>query len=152
MIPLKRTLPHYETEEMGFRGEPIWVRTLSSHWRGPWRWISIQHGVLVTSCRWYSAPQPWERNRHHSEHLSKSVNQPKPTFTHWQKDTADIRRMYLNKDHKTNLSIHHGVKSNTTAVSLKEDFLITQNSLNRNCWSKLFQIFFLFKFYKVNMF
>lgn len=59
-IWLKRILLHYETEEMGFRGEPIWVRTLSSHWRGPWRWISIQHGVLVTSWRWYSAPQPWK--------------------------------------------------------------------------------------------
>lgn len=43
---------------MGLRGEPICVSTLSSHCRGPWRWTSIQQGVLVTSCRWYSAPQP----------------------------------------------------------------------------------------------
>ena len=43
---------------MWLDGDPIWVRTLSSHWRGPSKWISIQHGVEVTSCRWYSAPQP----------------------------------------------------------------------------------------------
>jgi hypothetical protein len=42
----------YETDEIGLCGEPIWVRTLSSHCNGPWRWISIQHGVLVTSWRW----------------------------------------------------------------------------------------------------
>ena len=43
---------------MWLEGDPIWVRTLSSHCRGPSRWISIQHGVDVTSCRWYSAPHP----------------------------------------------------------------------------------------------
>lgn len=32
-------------------GEPIWVRTLSSHCRGPLRCSSIQQGVLVTVCR-----------------------------------------------------------------------------------------------------
>lgn len=32
-------------------GEPIWVSTLSSHWRGPLRCSSIQQGVLVTVCR-----------------------------------------------------------------------------------------------------
>ena len=35
----------------GMCDEPICVRTLSSHCRGPFRWISIQHGVLVTVCR-----------------------------------------------------------------------------------------------------
>ena len=39
----------YETEEMWLLGLPIWVSTLSSHCRGPCRWISIQHGVEVTS-------------------------------------------------------------------------------------------------------
>ena len=48
----------YETDVMWLEGDPIWVRTLSSHCRGPSRWISIQHGVDVTSCRWYSAPHP----------------------------------------------------------------------------------------------
>ena len=48
----------YETEVMWFEGDPIWVRTLSSHCKGPSKWISIQHGVEVTSWRWYSAPQP----------------------------------------------------------------------------------------------
>lgn len=49
----------YETLEMAWVGEPIWVSTLSSHWRAPLRWISIQHGVEVTSWRWYSAPHPF---------------------------------------------------------------------------------------------
>ena len=31
-------------------GEPICVSTLSSHCRGPFRWSSIQQGVLVTVC------------------------------------------------------------------------------------------------------
>ena len=51
----------YETEEMGSSGDPIWDRTLSSHCSGPLRCISIQHGVLVTSWRWYSAPQPFTK-------------------------------------------------------------------------------------------
>ena len=38
-----------ETEEMGFLEEPMYLRQLSSHWRGPFRDISTQHGVLVTS-------------------------------------------------------------------------------------------------------
>ena len=48
----------YDTELIWLFGLPICVITLSSHWRGPFRWISIQHGVEVTSWRWYSAPQP----------------------------------------------------------------------------------------------
>lgn len=49
----------YDTEEIGLCGDPICVSTLSSHCRGPCRCTSIQQGVLVTSWRWYSAPQPW---------------------------------------------------------------------------------------------
>jgi len=37
--------------EHGSRGEPIWISTRSSHCNGPFRWISIQHGVLVIVCR-----------------------------------------------------------------------------------------------------
>ena len=33
------------------RGDSICMRTLSSHCRGPFRCISIQHGALVTVCR-----------------------------------------------------------------------------------------------------
>jgi len=48
-------------------GDPISTRTLSSHWRGPWRWISIQHGVDVTSWRWYSAPHPFTNDILHTD-------------------------------------------------------------------------------------
>lgn len=51
----------HDTEEMGLCGDPIWVRTLSSHWSGPERCTSIQQGVEVTSWRWYSAPQPFTK-------------------------------------------------------------------------------------------
>jgi len=34
-IRLMVEFQHYETDEMGLRGEPICVSTLSSHWRGP---------------------------------------------------------------------------------------------------------------------
>ncbi|TNN77579.1 hypothetical protein EYF80_012169 [Liparis tanakae] len=37
--------------EQRAEGEPIWVRTLSSHCRGPFKCSSIQQGVLVTVCR-----------------------------------------------------------------------------------------------------
>lgn len=52
----------YETEEIGLCGDPICVSTLSSHCRGPCKWISIQHGVDVTSWRWYSAPHPFTKD------------------------------------------------------------------------------------------
>lgn len=48
-------------EEQGKRGEPICVSTLSSHCRGPFKCSSIQHGVEVTVCRRYSAPQPFTK-------------------------------------------------------------------------------------------
>lgn len=86
---LKRILLHYETEEMGFSGEPIWVRTLSSHCRGPWRWISIQHGVLVTSCRWYSAPQPLTKLIRMVHILVSSYTASKPWLTDWARSWAN---------------------------------------------------------------
>ncbi|KAK2176278.1 hypothetical protein NP493_673g01031 [Ridgeia piscesae] len=52
---------NHETDEIGLCGDPICVRTLSSHCSGPFKCISIQHGVLVTSCRWYSAPHPFTK-------------------------------------------------------------------------------------------
>ena len=48
----------YVIEEQRMAGEPICVRTLSNHCRGPLRWSSIQQGVDVTVCRRYSAPHP----------------------------------------------------------------------------------------------
>lgn len=39
--------PPYDMLEQGSLGEPICVKTLSSHCSGPFRCISIQHGVLV---------------------------------------------------------------------------------------------------------
>lgn len=53
---------HHDIDEQGFEGDPICVSTLSSHWRGPLRWSSIQHGVLVTVCLRYSAPQPFTKD------------------------------------------------------------------------------------------
>ena len=41
----------HETLEQGTLGEPICLRTLSSHWRGPFKCISIQHGVDITVWR-----------------------------------------------------------------------------------------------------
>lgn len=41
----------YDIELHGNRGEPIWVRTRSSHCSGPFKCNSIQHGVEVTVCR-----------------------------------------------------------------------------------------------------
>lgn len=59
---------------MGLWGEPICVSTLSSHCNGPCRWISIQQGVLVTSWRWYSAPQPYKSIKEpQSETLKKNT-------------------------------------------------------------------------------
>ena len=48
----------YVIDEHLMAGDPICVKTRSSHWRGPLRWSSIQHGVDVTVWRRYSAPQP----------------------------------------------------------------------------------------------
>lgn len=45
----------YDTLEQWMLGEPICVRTLSSHCRGPLRCSSIQQGVLVTVWRLRSA-------------------------------------------------------------------------------------------------
>lgn len=41
----------YETEDIALCGDPMARKTLSNHCNGPFKWISIQHGVLVTSCR-----------------------------------------------------------------------------------------------------
>lgn len=49
----------YETDDIALCGDPMARKTLSNHCNGPFKWISIQQGVLVTSCRWYSAPQPF---------------------------------------------------------------------------------------------
>jgi len=42
--------PH-DMLEHGSRGDPICIKTRSSHCSGPLRWISIQQGVLVIVCR-----------------------------------------------------------------------------------------------------
>ena len=50
-----------DIDEQGRPGDPIWVRTRSSHCSGPFRWISIQLGVLVTVCRLHNATQHSKR-------------------------------------------------------------------------------------------
>ena len=50
-----------ETDPQVRLGAPIWESTLSSHCRGPFSFTSIQQGVEVTSCREYSAPQPFTK-------------------------------------------------------------------------------------------
>lgn len=72
-----------DTDEIGLWGEPIWVNTLSSHCSGPLRWISIQHGVLVTSCRWYSAPQPLTKLMRMVHILVSSYTASNPWLTDW---------------------------------------------------------------------
>lgn len=54
-------------------GEPIWVSTLSSHCRGPFRCSSIQQGVLVTVCRLQSrVMESWgDRVRERKEERKK---------------------------------------------------------------------------------
>ena len=70
-----------ETDEIGLRGVPIWVRTRSSHCRGPFRWISTQQGVEVTSCLWYSAPQPFTKLMRMVHILVSSYTASKPWLT-----------------------------------------------------------------------
>ena len=53
----EHTISH-DIDEHLIDGEPIWVKTRSNHWSGPFKWSSIQHGVDVTVWRRYSAPQP----------------------------------------------------------------------------------------------
>lgn len=57
--PSNCSIVFHDTEDIGLFGAPIWVSTLSNHVNAPCKCISIQHGVEVTSCRWYSAPQPF---------------------------------------------------------------------------------------------
>ena len=100
---------------MGFLGEPIWVSTLSSHWRGPCRWISIQHGVEVTSCRWYSAPQPLTKLILIVHILVSSYTASKPWFTELDSSCANS---WLLKIFKLKQSLELGVTE-----SVKQQFV-----------------------------
>lgn len=62
-------------------GLPIWDRTLSNHIKGPCRCISIQQGVLVISCLWYSAPQPFTKLNLMVHILVNSYTASKPRCT-----------------------------------------------------------------------
>ncbi len=44
----RKCVPH-DTLDIGFLLDPMYLRHLSSHWRGPFKDISTQQGVLVTS-------------------------------------------------------------------------------------------------------
>ena len=79
----------HDTDEIGFLGEPISLSTLSSHCKGPWRWISIQHGVLVTSCLWYSAPHPLTKLILMVHILVSSYTASNPRWTDWERSCAN---------------------------------------------------------------
>ena len=72
-----------------FWGLPIWVSTLSNHWRGPCRWTSIQQGVEVTSCRWYSAPQPLTKDILMVHILVSSYTASNPWLTDCERRAAN---------------------------------------------------------------
>jgi len=78
----------YDTDEIGLCGAPIFVSTLSSQCSGPLRWISIQHGVLVTSCLWYSAPQPFTKLSRIVHIFVSSNTASKPCETDWASSRA----------------------------------------------------------------
>ena len=79
----------YDTDEIWLCGEPICVNTLSNHWRGPLRCISIQHGVLVTSCRWYSAPQPFTKLMRIEHIFVSSYTASNPQLTDCDRSAAN---------------------------------------------------------------
>ena len=82
----------YDILEQGPRGDPICMRTLSSHCRGPFRCISIQHGVLVTVCRLkqkryvlYSAvSSELDRSKRFTVHPLADLFIPTTTRLHWE--------------------------------------------------------------------
>uniref|UniRef100_A0A182VAF1 Uncharacterized protein n=1 Tax=Anopheles merus TaxID=30066 RepID=A0A182VAF1_ANOME len=79
MLATGSTAP--STRLIALCGEPICISTLSSHCSGPCRWISIQHGVDVTSCRWYSAPHPFTKLMRIVHILVSSYTASKPWLT-----------------------------------------------------------------------
>ena len=79
----------YDTDDIGLCGEPICVKTLSSHCKGPFKWISIQHGVLVTSWRWYSAPHPLTKLMRIVHIFVSSYTASNPWLTDWLRSAAN---------------------------------------------------------------
>ena len=76
-------------EEQGSRGDPICVSTLSSHCSGPFKCNSIQHGVEVTVCRRYSAPQPFTKLIRIVHMRVSWYTASKPCDTDWESKAAN---------------------------------------------------------------
>lgn len=79
----------YDMLEQRTEGDPIWVNTLSNHCRGPFRWSSIQQGVLVTVCLRYSAPHPFTKLILMVHILVSWYTASKPWFTDWARRAAN---------------------------------------------------------------
>lgn len=79
----------YDMLEQRTEGDPIWVNTLSNHCRGPFRWSSIQQGVLVTVCLRYSAPQPFTKLILMVHILVSWYTASKPWLTDWARRAAN---------------------------------------------------------------
>ena len=111
---------------MWLDGEPICVRTLSSHWSGPSRWISIQHGVEVTSWRWYSAPHP----------LTKDIlNKKRWSFTFLKVYCIFVTAIVLQNTIR-HLAILISLPYSTHFCQFKNCFISMLNRLAKQ-WSKL---------------
>lgn len=97
--PAPNAPPPYETELIALCGDPIWIRTLSNHCSGPCRWISIQQGVDVTSCRWYSAPQPLTKLIRIVHIFVNSYTASNPLFTYCDSSWANSRLLKIFNEH-----------------------------------------------------
>lgn len=73
----------YDTELMAYSGDPILLSTSSSHFNGPFKCISNQHGHDVMSCRWYWPCQPLTKLTRTVHMRVSAYDASKPDCTTW---------------------------------------------------------------------